>query len=522
MTNLPENENQQPIDEFSTVFSDPTEHKKTANTNKGKRLKVVISLVLAVAVLLGGTFAIVKLIPEKEDEQPVVDQEISVLSYDSDEIKGVAIKNKNDSFKIYSETVKEKATAEDEEPTTATYWYLKGYDKDLTDSDLILQAVNSAIDFTAIREIASKSAKECGLDSPEITVDITTNKDEKVSFSIGAQSPDNAGVYVKASNKDTIYLVGGDIYESLSFSALDMANTEAQPAITLDDDYSDYYEGEQLTKFDKISISGKNFPQELVFVPNSDELFSQFMPYKVLKPVERDAANVDSLFYVFSQGFNVSGAYSYDVSSKTISSFGLNKPDLVLSARFDDLTYTYKFKQQKDGDFAFICNDSKNVRRVSTSDCAFLISSTADYYNETLLLVSIDEVKNLSFETEDKTYNFSVKANEKEDDTNKYIVKCDGKTYKSAYFQSFYQYLCSLQAMDFSVDDTSSKPELTITYSYNKKNKAPTKIEFVKTSATKYQYSINGIGMGKISSSSVKKITKNLQRLLEGKSITVN
>ncbi len=521
MTNLPENENNAQVDEFSTVFSNPTEHKKSSTVKKGKRTKIVISLVLAVAILLGGTFAIVKLIPEKEDEQPVVDQEISVVSYASDEIKGITVKNKNGSFDIYSKTVKEAAT-EGEEPTETTYWYLKGYDKDLTDSNSILQVVNSAIDFTAIREILSKTAKECGLDTPEITVEITTNKDEKVSIAVGAQSPDNAGVYVKASNKDAIYLVGDGIDQSLSFSDLDLASTEPQPAITLDDKYSDFYEGEELTKFDTITVSGVNFTKELVFAPNDDELFSQFMPYRVLKPIERDAANVDSLFYAFAQGFNVSGAYSYDVSKKTVSSLGLDKPDFVLSAKFDDFTYTYKFKQQTDGDFAFICNDSKNVKRVTSADCAFLTSSTVDYYSETLLLVSIDTVKNLALETDGKTYSFDVAANPNDDDSNKYIVECDGKTYNSSYFQSFYQYLCSLQAMEFTVDKVSAKPELTITYSYNDRKKSPTKIEFVKTSATKYQYSINGVDMGKISSSSVKKITKNLQRLLEGKSITVN
>ena len=46
--------------------------------------------------------------------------------------------------------------------------------------------------------------------------------------------------------------------------------------------------------------------------------------------------------------------------------------------------------------------------------------------------------------------------------------------------------------------------------------------EFVKVGATKYQYSVNGQSLGKISASSVNKININLQRLLEGKSITVN
>ena len=113
-------------------------------------------------------------------------------------------------------------------------------------------------------------------------------------------------------------------------------------------------------------------------------------------------------------------------------------------------------------------------------------------------------------------------ANPEDDPNNNYIIKCDGKSYVSSYFQSLYQYLCMLRGSDFTVDKVSEKPELTITYKYNDKKTPDTRVEFVKVGATKYQYSVNGQSLGKISASSVNKININLQRLLEGKSITVN
>ena len=96
------------------------------------------------------------------------------------------------------------------------------------------------------------------------------------------------------------------------------------------------------------------------------------------------------------------------------------------------------------------------------------------------------------------------------------------KTIKSNYFQSFWQYLSSLEAIDFSTGNLNEKPELTMTYTYNKEDAKPTQITFVKESAVRYQYSIDGVAMGKIGSSDYTKILKNLERLLEGKQIVVN
>ena len=73
MSNLPENENLNNIteteaEELSTVFSAPAEHKKQANNKGKKRWPKAVAAALAVAVLIGGTVAVVQLIPEREDD----------------------------------------------------------------------------------------------------------------------------------------------------------------------------------------------------------------------------------------------------------------------------------------------------------------------------------------------------------------------------------------------------------------------------------------------------------------------
>ncbi len=520
MNNLPENENIAETEEFSTVFSAPTQHKEVAKQPKNKRFKIALALFLAVAVLAGGTLAVIKLIPEKDDGNTSQSSEIGVLDYESDQIKELIVKNSNGKFKFYSKS-EESEALDTGEAITVTSWYMDGYDEKMTDSDLIEQIVSDAVGIEAIREISAKSKAECGLEKPVATADITTLDGEKTTVLVGGKSPDNAGVYVCLENKDEIYLVSQSLDESLTFTDLDLASTEEQAPITLSEDYADYCSGETVISFDKLTVSGNDF-EELVFVPNESETLAAFMPYQLVKPMKRAAENVDGVFSIFSSGFPVIGAYSYDASDKTIKALGLDKPDVVVSVVFDDLTKFYKFKKQSDGNYAVIGNDSKNVKKVSVSDCAFLGYETTDFYSQTIFLIPIDSVSNLTLKTQDKTYSFDIRENPKGDDIDKYIVECDGKTFKSSYFQSFYQYLCMMQCMEFDTEKTSAKPELSIIYTYNDKKQAPTKIEFVKTSAVRYQYSIDGVPMGKVGSSSYKKLFKNLERLLDGKQVVVN
>ena len=96
MSDLPEkdnnlNENTENIDVgedgASTVFSDPVDHKKTAARKKRPLLPIIISAVLAVAVLAGGTVAVIKLIPEREDDTSTPSVEtIKVLDKSSDDL----------------------------------------------------------------------------------------------------------------------------------------------------------------------------------------------------------------------------------------------------------------------------------------------------------------------------------------------------------------------------------------------------------------------------------------------------
>ena len=521
MNNFPENENLNEQEEISTIFSDPTQHKKVATKNGNKkRLTIVISALVAVAVLIGGTFAVVKLIPEKQEETSSNSfEEIEVLSKKDTDYKTVTLTNKNGSFKFYSVITK----AEDKDSEDTAQWYLDGYEKDLVSTSSISQLVSSLTEISASREITQKTAAECGLENPAIKADVVTQDDGVFSILIGNKSPDNSGVYLKLSTKDTIYLISDLLDDTLTFEALDLANSDGIPGLTLDSKYNDYTNEGKLISFDSMTISGNNFTKEVFIKANTDSTTVEFMPYIVTKPSERVAEKTDKMLELFANGVTVSGAYSFDVAPATLRKLGLDKPDFMATIKIKDYTYTYKFKLQSDGDYAVVTDDSKQIKRVTVGSYEFLDYTETDYYASWVFIESIDKIGNLTVKLGDKNYSFDIKENaDDENDDAPYIITYDGKNLTSDNFQTFYRYCISLACSDFVAGEYNTEDEAALIYTYNDGKTSPVKVTFKKATATKYQYSLNGKPMGKVNASEFKKLEKYLQQLINGETVSYN
>lgn len=114
------------------------------------------------AVLAGGTVAVIKLIPEREDDTSTPSIEtIKVLDKSSDDFKTVTVTNKNGTFKLYSEEEKEESSSSSSSSDTSsstvkTVWYLDGYSKDVINSSSVSSIVSSVASVTASREVTAK------------------------------------------------------------------------------------------------------------------------------------------------------------------------------------------------------------------------------------------------------------------------------------------------------------------------------------------------------------------------------
>ncbi len=521
MSDFPEKETENTENtenEFSTVFSDPTEHKSAHKTQKRKRLPVIIASLLAVAVLAGGTAAVIKLIPEKEEStSSSAFKTIKVLELKTDELKTVTVTNKNGEFKLYS--VKEESESSSSSSSSSSSeevkWYLDGYEKDVISSSSAESIVSAAAAVTAVREITTKTAAECGLESPETKADIVTNDGAEMSLLVGGASPDGTGTYIKLSTDDKIYITESELSSTFTFDALSLAKTDAIPGVTVTDAMKTKYTDDNgnLSSFDSITVTGKKFPEKVVITPNTDENLSQYAAYMTTSPTKRIADNIDGIFTLFKSGVSVTGAYSFDTSAAARKSLGLDSPDLTAAIKIGDYSLTYSFKQQSDGAYAVWYDGAKLISKVAADSLSFIDYKATNFYASWVCLQSINELSGFTVKTADKDYSFGIVYDDSEDAEETYVITYNGKKLVASDFQSFYQECISLACSDYTVDKINAAPDMTFVFTYSDTSRAATSVEFKKASETKYQYSIDGIDMGKINSSALNKILKQVQKL---------
>lgn len=528
MSDFPEKENIEETteptltpEEGSTVFSDPAEHKKTAVKQKKRLLPKVIAAVLAVAVLAGGTVAVIKLIPEREESSTPSIETISVLDMKSDDFKSVTVTNENGTFKLYSVEETETSDSSDTSSSEPTVnWYLDGYDREVIDSSAAGSIAGYAASLEAVREVTSKSAAECGLESPTVKADVVKNDGSEFSILVGSESPDNTGTYVKLSTEEKIYITETDLKGNFTFDALSLAETGSVPGITVTDDMKDY-KGDDgaLSSFDTITLSGKNYPEKVVLAPNTDENLSAYAAYMTVSPTKRIADNVDGIFGLFKSGVSASGAYSFDTSVSSRKNLGFDNPDLTATIKVGSVTQTYSFKQQEDGDYAVWYDGAKLIKKASASSLSFIDYKVNDYYASWVCLQSINELSNFTVKTPDKTYSFDIVYDDSEDAEETYVITYEGTKLVAENFQNFYQECISLSCSDYTIDKVINEPAMSFVFTYSDTSREKTAVDFKKAGETKYQYSIDGIDMGKINSSSLNKILRQVEKVANGESV---
>lgn len=522
MENFEQNQNTEITeqDELSTVFSDPTAHKitadKTKNPNK-KRLTAIIAGILAVAILIGGTIAVIKLMPEMKDDDDTNSQvpEISVLTIKEADFKTLTVKNKNGTFVLNNKVSK------DEDGYDECVWTIQGFDMDVISDYELYDIASNFMSLTALREITTKSAEECGFNNPVVEIDITKQDDSVVKVLVGSKSPDGAGSYLKLADKETIYLVSGDIDTRLSFAPIDLANNDAIAALSLPSGNDKYLSNGMIASFDSLTISGKNFEKPLVIKPNPDAVTSELHNYIVTSPSERMAENVDKALEVFNSGVSVTGAYALDSKAETIKKLGLDKPDLTIAVKLGKVTYSFKFKLQDDGNYAIWYDGCKMIKKVAVDGLEVLSYSTNKFYSTWVHLQSIDDLSGFIVKSEGKEYKFDISVKKNEDTKNEYTIKYNGKKLTATNFQDFYRYCISLYASDFDTTKVTSAVEYEITYVYSDTKRTPTKITFQRSSATKYLFSVNGQAIGHVNASDINRIATYVKQAANNEKVNI-
>ena len=501
-------------DEESTVFSAPIEHNdKVVKKNGKKRIISIIAACLAVAILIGGTIAVIKLIPEMSDEETSssVFEDITVIDTDSTAFTTVTVTNSNGEFKFVTQQI--TATNDDGETETTDYWCVEGVDITKLSNTSMNSIISAAASVTAIREITTKTASECGFDNPKIKVKVESDGHDPYTILIGDESPDGLGSYLMVEGIDTIYVAPETAFSSFEFSLLDLADKTSIPATTFTTDTSDNKsEDGAYAYFDSLTLSGTLFPNMITIINNPEDTDSAaLVQYLITTPIERyaNADNLTSIVNLFSNEITVAGSYAFDITDATLKEFGLDNPDAVVSMTIDGESRTFKISKVDDEYCAVIYDGAVMIRKVSASAFAFLSLKPEDLYYKNLFMNSINDVKTLRFNDSDSEVKFDISYEEDENSNKTYHILVNEKEITASYFQSFYADFVGIQCSDFTVQETAAAVAGKITFTFY--DDSDTVIEFYKVNETQYQYSIDGINMGKITASAYNKMVKNIK-----------
>ena len=503
------------IEEESTVFSSPIEHKDKApkNANK-KRLVSIVAACLAVAILIGGTISVIKLIPELKDDEfaSSVFEDISLIDKDSSTFTSVKVTNTNGTFEFIK---KEITTTTDEGKTEAkSYWGVEEIDISKMSTDSMNSVISSAASITATREITTKTKAECGLEKPPISVSVEDATNGSFGFAIGDQSPDGLGYYFALDGSDKIYVVPASEFSDFEFKLIDLSDKTAIPSAMFTTDTSENKEEDgTYAYFDSLTVSGKLYGDTIITIENNkaNGASAEVTPYIITTPTKRYAKteNLTSLINLFSNSTVVSGNYAFDVNDKIIKEFGLDNPDAVVTLTINGESKYFKISLVDDTYCAVIYDGATMIRKANISSFPFLSLNTEDFYNENPFMYSLTDLSALKLVDGEEKIKFDISYTEDESETKTFHILANGKEIVASDFQNFYADFVATQCNSFEVKETSDKPVSTITFTFNSGSK--TVVKFYKISETEYQYSVDDTPMGRVTSSAYKKILRNIK-----------
>lgn len=525
MEQFPENNQELEQEEESTIFAAPVEHNDRV-VKTGGRWKKILAAFLAVAILAGGTFAIIKLIPVLDDGSSTSSGTLMAVQLENDDIESVTVNYNGNTLKL-SSTIEENSStsSSNEEDSTSVIWKLEGYNADLIDAATVSQTATDLASISALREMDNADA-DYGFANPKATAIVTCRGDVKdYTITVGNTSPDESGVYIKLSNKETVYLVDEGEISCLYEDALYYAINTALGGIVNNEAISNYFTNDAVNSFDKITLSGKNYNVPLVIEQSDDDsIVSEYVKYTITSPVKRAADNIMDTLTSLGGGIGTVGAYSFDKSAESLKKFGLDNPYLVATIEIGEFKREYKFAKVDDTYTAVIADNDPLIRKVATDSLTYIDSVATDYYYKTMFLEGIYSLSSYTVEKGNEKYTFNIKytpEDEENDVEEKFDITAGTKAIEASNFQHYYRIMLGITSVDYNTKNISGNYETIVTLKHSN-GSADTVLGFKKYSDQRYQYYMNGTALGQITSSEYNKIIDYARTVASGQALSAN
>lgn len=534
--------------ENSTIFNSnensEIKHKKHKDNSY---IKLLCALLCMIIIVGASIFSVVKFWPVEQEEEPTETAEATIaltasanISLDKMEnaqknavsnVSKIVIKNETDEFVCVPYKVTE--TDEDGNKTEEVYFKLSGIDKDIPINESYVTAFyNSLFDVKAISRLDDKwTEKDCGLDNPKISVNVTMADGKMFSFKVGNEVATSDGYYyVSTSLKDGIYIAEGDIYETYSADLKSLVDLNIVEHINKNESNSDYFINDQLSVYDSIRINGENFNSAKLSYKSSDD---EVMAYFIDEPVKTyaDEEKINTLLSPFTSGLTASSVYKIKPDSSDFKKYGLENPYLEINYEINNRTYNLKFSKPgyNDSNYcACVIDDVPVIFAILADSVSFIDWNIDDLRYSLLYLRSIETFKTYTVKYDGKTFKYELsfdKVEDEDDDTSSsddekvLSVVLNSSPIGEKNFKTAYQRLTMASAAKYVGKNVELNKEPDISFEIELENGKVDTITYTKYNENYYLHKLNGIGDELIPARTIDLLKQNYEKLRKGEEV---
>ncbi len=523
----------------STIFSKPQiEHKKAPK--KGKKNISVWLLVAFVPLLIAGlVFGISSLkdnvIPNKDESTSSAEPQtitINVTENALSNVESVVLENENGKFEFYS---KASSVNSDENEAYDDLWYLKGVDKEYTDTEFTGLTVKDCATFVANEKYESK---EVSFDNPSAKIKVNLKKGEDyeiiISELLGKDSK-LGGAYAKVTGDSNVYFLKQEFVEYFTRDQKYYIDYVAPTAIEKTEDTSKYF-GEGLESFDYIEISGrdvKNTYRFEMYEKDSTTKYKMVSPYFV-KVKTAALKDIVSLLETDLDNTGIMGILHYDpkgIDDKTIKKFGFDNPSATIEYKVGNQTKRIILRDIQAADpksenyeYSMMVEGVPVIYEVTKANFDYFGFDISEFATDNVIEEDISEVKTFSFLIDSKEYIFNLSQKELEDNNAELSVKYDGKSINAENFIEFYDFAKAIKPFISSL--CFERPDNALEYfKINIKNmdkKAPEtelKVFKLKGNSARCYLELDGNPVGTCDMAKAEKLATNILNLIKNKEL---
>lgn len=517
-----------PQEPQSTIFVKHVydDKKKTVKSGSKKRVISIVALVVVISIVVASIFLVNKFLPELEGVTSSLPlEQVNILLkpdgnvINSTDVEILSITNPAESFVLKS------TITETDGKRKISSWNIEGIDASLTDVDAIDEFVTSAVIARANQSFEDKNLSKYGLDKPYATVKIGLRDFDDKTLYVGNKMPMGDAYYCMLEGDSKVYTVDTSNIENYFKSTVEMASKEVIAACKEGSSNGQYFSNNVLYKYDKITISGKFYPETVEIVLNSG-ITADNEPYKMLKPYERfvDQPAMGELLTVATNGLKAESVYCYNATAEEIEEFGFNNPLVEFSIKISDYAYTLKLGKAVDEEhYSAMVSGKNQIFYVLQSDFEYFSGKVTDLLSSLVVMHNIYEVESVDFKIDNKDYKFKL-AHKPDPESSSgakiTTVTHNGKTTDTQSFKNIYSQVLGFVVQEYIYDGATDKQIMQITF--NLLDGKTRDVKIYALTDRRYIAVTDGVPIGVVLKANVDRVIDYVERYSNGEIIDIS